>query len=375
MTSQRSASPRSCCSVSGSSRRTSRSSGTSERCCCCRCWSSKPRAATSSRGVTRAGSGSGAGAGKRDGRQLDRLAHDHAESGLRTPCQPALRRRRSAGVFRRSWQTMPDRPAFADPNRPQLRWWNIYVGPEVTRAQYEAFDKFGRQLPAAAAGLGAAQLLDRSATRVDGASRATGHRWPHQARAARSAMVDAGALARRRNLDPARRRPGVPGNAATLRARARSVDRPGHRQHRVALRAAISPADVGDRGRRRGVCRRDASAALRTGSGPSRTLSRDGARLLGDNRHSLMARRRAGEPSVETGSPPRHPRHHHDALRRSRTESSRRPGRAGAIHHAGGVGHRNPHPHRPRDLERRRRARLARADPRTHSASCGPATW
>jgi len=38
----------------------------------------------------------------------------------------------------------PDRPAFADPNRPQLRWWHIYVGPEVTRAQYEAFDRFGR---------------------------------------------------------------------------------------------------------------------------------------------------------------------------------------------------------------------------------------
>ena len=39
--------------------------------------------------------------------------------------------------------TAPDRPAFADPNRPQLRWWHIYVGPEVTRAEYEAFDKFG----------------------------------------------------------------------------------------------------------------------------------------------------------------------------------------------------------------------------------------
>ena len=39
----------------------------------------------------------------------------------------------------------PDRPAFADPNRPHLRWWHIYVGPEVTRAQYEAFDRFGRK--------------------------------------------------------------------------------------------------------------------------------------------------------------------------------------------------------------------------------------
>ena len=38
----------------------------------------------------------------------------------------------------------PDRPAFADPNRPKLRWWHIYVGPDVTRAQYEAFDRFGR---------------------------------------------------------------------------------------------------------------------------------------------------------------------------------------------------------------------------------------
>jgi hypothetical protein len=37
------------------------------------------------------------------------------------------------------------RPAFADPDRPRLRWWNIYVGPEVTRAEYEAFDNFGRQ--------------------------------------------------------------------------------------------------------------------------------------------------------------------------------------------------------------------------------------
>jgi hypothetical protein len=38
----------------------------------------------------------------------------------------------------------PARPAFADPSRPHLRWWNIYVGPEITRAQYEAFDSFGR---------------------------------------------------------------------------------------------------------------------------------------------------------------------------------------------------------------------------------------
>ena len=39
----------------------------------------------------------------------------------------------------------PSRPAFADPERPRLRWWNIYVGPEVTRAEWEAFDSFGRQ--------------------------------------------------------------------------------------------------------------------------------------------------------------------------------------------------------------------------------------
>ena len=38
----------------------------------------------------------------------------------------------------------PDAPAFVDPARPRLRWWNIYVGPEITRAQYEAFDDFGR---------------------------------------------------------------------------------------------------------------------------------------------------------------------------------------------------------------------------------------
>jgi hypothetical protein len=39
----------------------------------------------------------------------------------------------------------PSRPAFADPERPRLRWWNIYVGSEVTRAEWEAFDRFGRQ--------------------------------------------------------------------------------------------------------------------------------------------------------------------------------------------------------------------------------------
>jgi hypothetical protein len=39
----------------------------------------------------------------------------------------------------------PSRPAFADPQRPRLRWWNIYVGPEVSRAEWEAFDSFGRQ--------------------------------------------------------------------------------------------------------------------------------------------------------------------------------------------------------------------------------------
>ena len=41
--------------------------------------------------------------------------------------------------------TAPSRPAFADPERPKLRWWNIYVGPEITRAEYETFDRFGRQ--------------------------------------------------------------------------------------------------------------------------------------------------------------------------------------------------------------------------------------
>lgn len=41
--------------------------------------------------------------------------------------------------------TTPSRPAFADPERPRLRWWNIYVGPEVSRAEWEAFDGFGRQ--------------------------------------------------------------------------------------------------------------------------------------------------------------------------------------------------------------------------------------
>jgi hypothetical protein len=41
--------------------------------------------------------------------------------------------------------TAPSRPAFADPERPRLRWWNIYIGSEVTRGEYEAFDSFGRQ--------------------------------------------------------------------------------------------------------------------------------------------------------------------------------------------------------------------------------------
>ena len=41
--------------------------------------------------------------------------------------------------------TAPSRPAFAEPERPRLRWWNIYVGPEVSRAEWEAFDSFGRQ--------------------------------------------------------------------------------------------------------------------------------------------------------------------------------------------------------------------------------------
>jgi hypothetical protein len=37
-----------------------------------------------------------------------------------------------------------DAPAFVDRTRPRLRWWDIYVGPEISRAQYEAFDDFGR---------------------------------------------------------------------------------------------------------------------------------------------------------------------------------------------------------------------------------------
>jgi hypothetical protein len=38
-----------------------------------------------------------------------------------------------------------DRPAFAETERPRLRWWNVYVGPEISRSQWEAFDDFGRQ--------------------------------------------------------------------------------------------------------------------------------------------------------------------------------------------------------------------------------------
>jgi hypothetical protein len=39
----------------------------------------------------------------------------------------------------------PNRPPFADLDKPRLRWWLIYVGPETTREQYETFDRFAQQ--------------------------------------------------------------------------------------------------------------------------------------------------------------------------------------------------------------------------------------
>ena len=263
----RAQSPRSCCSVSGSSRRTSRSSGTSERSCCCRCWSSK----------------------RRRGNLVSRRALALAAAALLVPVSviavnwigwrtttlsPGFglhANLRYEGDVLREYSaimaTAPSRPAFADPERPRLRWWHIYVGPEVTRAEYEAFDSFGTAIPAAAPGLRAAQLLDRPAARVDGPWRSTNHAGPHPARAARPAMGHAGSLARHRNLDPARHRARFRGDASPLCAGARPVDRPGHRQHRLAVRAEISPADVRDRRRRCRLRRRDASAALRQAQG------------------------------------------------------------------------------------------------------------
>ena len=203
---------------------------------------------------------------ERDRGQLDRLAHDHAEPGLRTSREPALRRRRAARVFRDHGNR-----AVAS----GLRGPGAAAAPLVEhlrRARGDSRRVRGiRQLrtaiPAAAPGLRAAQLLDRPAARVDGPSRATNHAGPHPARAARPAMGHAGSLARHRDLDPARRRARVPGDASPLCAGARPVDRPGHRQHRLAVRAAISPADVRDRRRRCSLRRRDASAALRQAQG------------------------------------------------------------------------------------------------------------
>lgn len=34
--------------------------------------------------------------------------------------------------------------AFADPERQRIEWWNIYVGPDVSRQDYEAFDRYAR---------------------------------------------------------------------------------------------------------------------------------------------------------------------------------------------------------------------------------------
>lgn len=35
-------------------------------------------------------------------------------------------------------------PAFTDPTRPKLNWWSIYVGADVRREDYEAFDRYAR---------------------------------------------------------------------------------------------------------------------------------------------------------------------------------------------------------------------------------------
>jgi len=67
---------------------------------------------------------------------------------------------RSNGEVLRGFSAMtaeqPSRPAFADPRRPWLRWWNLYIGAEATRADYDALDRYAnrylRSHPAAAAG-------------------------------------------------------------------------------------------------------------------------------------------------------------------------------------------------------------------------------
>jgi hypothetical protein len=38
----------------------------------------------------------------------------------------------------------PAAPAFTDPRRPHDAWWNIYVGADVRRDDYEAFDRYAR---------------------------------------------------------------------------------------------------------------------------------------------------------------------------------------------------------------------------------------
>ena len=163
--------------------------------------------------------------------------------------------------------TAPSRPAFADPERPRLRWWNIYVGPEVTRGEWEAFDSFGRQYLRQRPGSALHNFWTglRLASTVPAVQRITQGRI-------RLEPLDPPWAALVRWLDIAiwillGVGLAVPGHASPLCVRARPVDRPRRRQHRLAVPTAISPADVRDRRRRCSLRRRDASAALRQAQG------------------------------------------------------------------------------------------------------------
>src|SRR5262249_26957227 len=44
--------------------------------------------------------------------------------------------------FSHSLTSESRRPPFADPARPKVRWWNIYVGGDVRREDYQALDAY-----------------------------------------------------------------------------------------------------------------------------------------------------------------------------------------------------------------------------------------
>lgn len=47
--------------------------------------------------------------------------------------------------FSTAMATDPSRPPFADPEKPHLRWWLIYIDPHTTQEQYDEFDRFAQQ--------------------------------------------------------------------------------------------------------------------------------------------------------------------------------------------------------------------------------------